>query len=112
MIVRALHEIARTGALDPRLDADWAARTTTGSRRASCYQRQMHIEALLSCVTPLVARAAEELVALVDGGDLLDVNWMDHTPVMRPLRADPRWSDLRARVEARARPIREALTAP
>ncbi len=55
--------------------------------------------------------AFERIGEAIDLG-LIDVMWLDHCPHFQSLRGDSRLTGLRARLEERAAPIRDALDRP
>ena len=55
--------------------------------------------------------ALHRIESAIDIG-LMDLVWLDHCPLLAPLRSDPRFPGLRALVDHRTRPIREILDRP
>jgi eukaryotic-like serine/threonine-protein kinase len=70
------------------------------------YQRNAEIHAFLGEID-----AAMEAVEGAVDNQLIDYGWLKHCPVLAPLRSDPRWPPLAAKVEERAQKILAALTA-
>jgi hypothetical protein len=57
-----------------------------------------------------LAGGLERAASAVDAG-LFDLSWFDESRALDGLRADPRWSALRARMKERVAPVLEALDA-
>ena len=55
-----------------------------------------------------VGLAREEVARAVDAG-CIDVQWMTACPVLAPLRGEPEWEHLTARVAERAAAVRQIL---
>lgn len=53
--------------------------------------------ARVELAVPVLERLAEDV--------LVDVDWLEHCPLMKPLRDEPWMSPIRAKVRARARAI-------
>jgi serine/threonine-protein kinase len=106
---RPIHEVARTGRLDgpamTELCRNVDAPETPPRRRALGNQ----VRAELACHAGERALALSALSASVDAG-LMDLSWIDRCPALAPLRADPKFAELRARVLERTRPVLAALT--
>jgi serine/threonine-protein kinase len=79
---------------------------TLGGQRFRSFLLQARTEIL--AVSGNGPRAMESLVRAVDTG-LLDVVWLDRCPLLQPLRSDPAFAGLRARVLERVAPILAAL---
>jgi hypothetical protein len=79
------------------------------SCRARRYFAQLGCELALRVGDLVIAR--EMLTEAVDHG-LNDVAWMDRMPLLTPLRAEPAFAPLRARVAARAELALAAWRAP
>jgi serine/threonine-protein kinase len=56
-------------------------------------------------------KSLESIEAATRAG-LIDLMWLDHCPLLSPLRRHPRWAPVREVVAARAAEIRAALTPP
>jgi serine/threonine-protein kinase len=109
-LARPAREVALTGRLDgPEvawLDATIAAKG--GSVRQLPFLNQFKAE--LACYVGDLGPAWAALAAAVDAG-LTDLVWLDRCPALAPLRAEPRFAALRARVDERVRPVVKAFLA-
>ncbi len=82
----------------------WA--TTLRNKRFRSAVLQVMAECAMAVDQP-----AEALQAVRDGvdGGLLDIQWMDHAPMLAPMRSREEWPALRAPVAARAAAVRLAI---
>ena len=84
-------------------------RSRTSTRRLRLINAQViaELDAALGVANPLVMARVQ---AVVDAG-LRDLAWLDHCPLLAPLRSMPGWSALRAPIAAEAAEIAAALRA-
>ena len=80
----------------------------TGTPRRHMFEAQLVVEATLA-----MDRPDEAFVALAEAVScgLSDLTWMDHCPLLVPLRSDARFATARTHVEERARLVVAALLA-
>jgi eukaryotic-like serine/threonine-protein kinase len=98
------------GKVSPESIIELDARARPGrARRRRAFFRQLKAEVLAYCND-----TAGALTALVESEDagLFDIFWLDHCPVFDRMRSEPRFLEVREKVQARATAVLEALTAP
>ncbi|MBL9041387.1 MAG: protein kinase [Myxococcales bacterium] len=81
----------------------------TGSQRGQTLFHQLSVE--WSSYQGNLQKALRSLAAAVDFG-LIDLLWLDHCPLLRPLAGDLQFQALRRIVEGRAKKVQAALTQP
>jgi serine/threonine-protein kinase len=99
-----------SGHLDRSIEAKFTA-LASAARSSRFRILMLQIGAEFASRLGDVDAAHERVVRALDEG-LIDLIWLDHCPPLAPLRADPRFAALRARLESMSGPIREILDRP
>jgi len=110
VLTRIFESTLRTGTLPAEFEAlQKAAREARDGTRLKPLLFQVQAE-LFAAVG--LGDAALQAVSAAVGARLFDVVWMEHCPLLRELQSRVAMTNLRAKVEARCAPIRDALTTP
>jgi serine/threonine-protein kinase len=103
-LVPVIREVLLTERLDGPEMARLDVRLATPSGNPLNREIDNQIKAELACYVGDPARAMAPLADAVDAG-LIDLCWIDRCLLLAPLRVEPKFAELRARVAARARPV-------
>jgi serine/threonine-protein kinase len=87
----------------------WLAESDSSAARRTAAARR--VEAELAATRGDLAHAIDAIDAAANAAGFFDVAWLDACPLLEPLRASPRFIELRARICATRREVLEMLDA-